>query len=112
MITAGSLSAYVNVLFTVGPGSAGGSFITDPTSLTFLDLSGSAILPSQTITVMNAPGATGSVAYTAYATSLGNWLTVAPSVGSTRGTLTVGAIQFGVPTGIYTGTVTIVPATF
>lgn len=106
-ITSGSLGTVVNVFFTVRGGSTSiGSFVTDKTGLTFLGEAGVAILPAQTLQVSSTAG---SVAFTAFATSSGNWLTVGPTSGTTPTTLTVVAIQSGLPAGTHTGTITIAP---
>ena len=81
----------------------------NPSALTFIGLSGSAVL-EQTISVANAAGVTGPVAFTLSANSTGNWLLAPPMTMTTPATVKVTAFQPGLTAGIHSGAVTITPA--
>ena len=106
-ITSGVAGAFVDVVFSVGPGS-GGSLVADPSGLTFIGEPGISELPSQNLSVTAGKGASGPVAFTATASSSGNWLSVYSSSGTTPATLTVTAIQPPF-SGIHHGAITITP---
>ena len=106
-ITGGSGGAVVNVFFTVEAVSGRGTFIATPSSLTFIGQAGQPLLSPQTLTIASPSGP--GAAFDAFASSAGNWLSVLPGFGVAPATLTVGATQAGLPSGTYTGTITITP---
>jgi len=81
---------------SVAPGSLGFNFTT-----------GGPAPGAQSLTLTSAPG---SVAYTASATSTGNWLAVTPTSGTTPATLSVSVTPGTMAAGTYNGTVNITPA--
>ena len=83
----------------------------NPSGLTFL---GPFSTPNtgqatKTLLVSSPQGVTGTVGYTAAATSAGNWLSVAPATGTLPVSLAATATVVGLNPGIYTGTITITP---
>ncbi len=75
-----------------------------PTSLTFNYQNGGTAPATQTVSI----GSTGgTIAFSAAATSTGNWLSVTPTSGSTPGTLTVSVTPTGLIAGNYPGTITV-----
>lgn len=105
-VAAGTVGGVVNVLFTVASVSGGGSLGVSPSGLTFFSQSGSTIVPAQTLSVTSTGAA--SVAFSASASSSGNWLTVFPQTATTPATLTVVPVAPNAA-GKYTGTITITP---
>jgi uncharacterized protein (TIGR03437 family) len=74
-----------------------------PTSLTFNYRAGDAAPASQPLTVSGSGSA--ALAFTATASSTGNWLVVSPTSGTTPGTVNVSINTSGLSTGTYTGTI-------
>jgi uncharacterized protein (TIGR03437 family) len=96
----------VPVTLTISPGTISAS----PTAgLTFTQAAGGTAAPSQNITVSGTPGAL-NFTVTTDTKGTGNWLSVAPTSGTTPGTLAVSVDGTGLKTGGYTGTVTIASA--
>ncbi len=77
-----------------------------PTALTFNYQAGSAAPPSQSLSVSGGSVST-SLAFSATASSTGNWLTVSPVSGTTPATLAVSVSPGTLAAGQYTGTVTV-----
>jgi trimeric autotransporter adhesin len=102
-VTVGSyIAASILVTATVSPPAA---ISANPSSLMFTASAGSAEAVTQPIQ-LSASGST-AVAFTAVASSAGNWLSVSPSSGSTPSTLEVSVSPTGLPPGSYSGEVTI-----
>ena len=96
--------AWTNVTFTVAPsGSAPGGVAASPSTLTF----SASALNSQTVTVLNAPGTTGTVAFSVFANP-SNWLTFTLSGTTTPAVITVLPVAGNLPAGTYTASLTIV----
>lgn len=74
-----------------------------PTTLSFIYDAGTAVPSPQSVTVGGASGQT----FTATASSTGNWLSVAPSSGTTPATLMVAVNPTGLAANTYTGTITV-----
>ncbi len=89
-------------------GTTGGNVTVSASKLTFSALAGGAAPTSQTLTVSSAAGSAG-VAFTAVASSTGNWLSVSPTSGSTQATLTVAVNQASLAVGSHSGSITITP---
>jgi uncharacterized protein (TIGR03437 family) len=106
-ISAGSLGTYVDVYFRAGSSTAG-NLAANPTGIAFVGQPGVNVLPAQTLSVFDRRGA--GPGFSAFATSTGNWLSISPSAGNTPGTLSVIAVQAGLPAGTFNGTVTLKPA--
>jgi uncharacterized protein (TIGR03437 family) len=83
--------------------TAPASVSASPTSLTFNYRAGDAAPASQPLTV--TAGGSAALAFTATASSTGNWLVVSPASGTTPGTVNVSINTAGLSTGTYTGTV-------
>ncbi len=83
--------------------TAPASVSASPTSLTFNYRAGDAAPASQPLTVSGSGSA--ALAFTATASSTGNWLVVSPTSGTTPGTVNVSINTAGLATGTYTGTV-------
>jgi uncharacterized protein (TIGR03437 family) len=108
LIEAGSLTTYVNVVLNIVT-PPGNRLAVDQTGLTFIAESGAAVLPVQTLSVIAARGVAAPVAFTAAATSAGNWLSVSPPSAATPATLSVFAIRTPMMSGVLTGTITLTP---
>jgi uncharacterized protein (TIGR03437 family) len=101
------LSAVGTVSFTVAPmGSNPGGLATNPSTLTF---SSKALTDPQTITVSNAPGATGAIAFSSFASSTG-WLIITQTGSSTPGSVQVQVDVNGLSPGPHIGSVTVTAA--
>ncbi len=99
-------AAAANVILTVGLiGSAAGGVAASPSTLTFNSQS----ITPQTITVVGAPGTTGTTSFSVFANP-SNWLTFTQSGTTTPGSIAVLPVANGLAPGTYTGNVTIVPA--
>jgi uncharacterized protein (TIGR03437 family) len=109
-ITAGGIGKVVNVILAVGAsGSTGGTLIVSPSSLTFVGQPGILTLPSQNISVSNDSRVSGPVSFRAIASSSG-WLSVPSGSGVTPATIGVEAFPAGLPAGILTGSVSLIPS--
>ncbi len=99
-------TAFANVVLTVGSiGSAAGGVAASPSTLTFNSQS----LTPQTITVVNAPGTTGTAAFSVFANP-SNWLTFTASGSTTPGSIAVLPMANNLAPGTYPGSVTITAA--
>lgn len=114
----GSASASIDVPVTVtvtssggGGGGGGGSAVLQvaPTSLSFAGQVGGGSPAAQSVTVGSNPSG-ASVTVSAATASGGNWLQVSPSSGTTALNLTVSVNTSGLSGGVYSGTITITPA--
>ncbi|MGH9630905.1 MAG: BACON domain-containing protein [Bryobacteraceae bacterium] len=110
------LLSYAAETFTVSVqlnvGTAGTSQVTvNPASLAFADVpAGSATAVTQTLAVTSTDGTLQS--FTAFPSSTGGWLTVAPQFGTTPQNLTVSVNPTLLATpGNYPGTITVTPTT-
>ena len=106
-ITVGRIGTVVNVVFTVGSLPATATLVTDASALTFLGQSGVHALPLQKLQVREING--GAVRFNVSASSLANWLTASPLSAITPATLTIGANQAALTTGVHSGAITIAP---
>jgi trimeric autotransporter adhesin len=101
-VTVGSyIAASIPVTATVGPPTISAS----PPSLTFTATAGSAAAVTQPIQ-LSASGS-AAVAFTAVASSAGNWLSVSPSSGSTPSILEVSVSPTDLSPGSYSGNVSV-----
>jgi len=97
--------------YSDGPLSAYGSTATGPilqvapSSLAFSGAPGGADPAAKTLSVTN--GGSGSVSFTAAASSTPSWLAVTPASGSAPATLTVSPTISGLAAGTYTGSVVV-----
>ncbi|MBI3665643.1 MAG: matrixin family metalloprotease [Acidobacteria bacterium] len=101
-----AMSALLKI-FVAGPGGGGalpGTLTVTPSSLKFTGKPGSQVGP-QTIAVGETSGLNFSVSITT--TSGGNWLLVTPQTSTVPATLTVFAIADDLPTGTYSGRITV-----
>lgn len=114
----GNASASVDVPVTVtvtgsggGGGGGGGTAVLQvaPTSISFAGQVGGGSPAAQSVTVGSNPSG-ASVTVSAATASGGNWLQVSPSSGTTALNLTVSANTSGLSGGVYSGTITITPA--
>jgi uncharacterized protein (TIGR03437 family) len=78
-----------------------------PTTLTFNYRAGDSAPASQPISVS---GGGASLAYTATASSTGNWLVVSPTSGTTPGTVNASVNTSGLTTGVFSGTIIVAGA--
>jgi uncharacterized protein (TIGR03437 family) len=104
----GGTSSQANVFLTVAA-DPGALVSVSPAALSFSYQSGGAIPPTRNLSVASVPG---SMDFTVSATTAsgGNWLSVAPSTGTTPATVTVSVNPAGLPAGSYNGTVRIAAA--
>jgi uncharacterized protein (TIGR03437 family) len=101
-VTVGSyIAASIPVSATVGPPTISAS----PPSLTLTATTGSAAAVTQPIQLSASGSAT--VAFTAVASSAGNWLSVSPSSGNTPSILEVSVSPTGLSPGSYSGNVSV-----
>lgn len=99
----GSANPTVNVPVSVTVTSSSGLVQTvSPGSLSFVGTAGGSSPSQQTLTVQTSPT---NASYSVSSDSA--WLTVAPSSGTTPGTLQVAASQSGLAAGTYTGNLTV-----
>jgi uncharacterized protein (TIGR03437 family) len=106
-ITAGRIGSIVNVIFTVGAVPGTTSLVPSRSSLTFITMTGSEILPEQSLLVKTPTGA--SAEFDVSASSTGNWLTVSPTTATAPAMLSVGATLGALSAGTHTGTIAITP---
>ena len=97
---------WVDVVYN-SAGSLPPSISASPSSLGFTASVGAPNPPSQTITISNTGGGS-ALSWTA--SSNASWLSVAPASGTTPSTLTVSASTSGLPSGSYSGVITITSA--
>jgi uncharacterized protein (TIGR03437 family) len=98
------LSTVTSVFFTIAPAGANpGGVAASPSSLTF---SAKSLALPQTVAISSAPGATGSVEFSAFA-SPSTWLAITRSDQVTPGTLEVRAWTSGLRPGSHYGTITV-----
>jgi uncharacterized protein (TIGR03437 family) len=102
-----TLNVPVNLVVNT-TGTTGGNITVSASALGFSALAAGTAPASQTLTVSSTAGSSG-VAFTAAASSSGNWLSVSPTSGTTQALLTVAVNQASLSAGSYTGTITITP---
>ncbi|HZT37145.1 MAG TPA: IPT/TIG domain-containing protein [Bryobacteraceae bacterium] len=96
--------ANIPVTFSVGTGTL---LTLGAAPAPFTYQSGGPLPPAQTVAVGSSSGTPLSFSV-AVSTSTGvNWLAVSPTTGATPATLTVSVFPTNLPTGVYTGTVTV-----
>jgi uncharacterized protein (TIGR03437 family) len=87
-----------------------GNLVVSPSTLNFSQAAGASPPASQSITVNSSGSPISFSAGTTVANSIGNWLIVTPTTGTTPATLIVTVNSTNFPPGNYTGTVTITAA--
>ncbi len=109
-LTANGATVYVPVslVLSTSGGGSGGNITLSTNTLNFTAVYGGAAPAAQTLTVSSQAGSAG-VAFTATATSPGNWLAVSPASGTTQTTLSVTVNQANLTVGDHSGSITITP---
>lgn len=104
-IVSGSATTTVQLSLTVTPVSG---VSVNPAGLTFTYPSAVGISNTQQLSVIGPSGV--QQAFTASASSTGNWLSVTPTSGYAPATLSVSVSPAGLAAGTYTGTITVSPS--